>query len=419
MLIVHPRRAAERQRHEPDLLPISRDLRQPGGNRRLHLPRTRRGASKMPTDPMCMCVTASSTCRNDALSGLIISISRALLGRSAGRLVGTCAGNRPNPALSSGRPRLTHRQPRVLCVLRRLRSRPRKFRLRSLAGFRVFDPQRLRLAARVHEPSRFSLGGAGLARSIDAVTLASFTGSCVAMFYVLCSLSLGERCRAQRSARVCVACAQHSARLWRAVSFAERLPTSWVRPHDLPRRPTRIASAVDERVSRSSRFAVLASATPCQGLIARAALNGIAGSGLCTDGISSPSERKPETVGGQRPEHAAVDGPRCNDHGCCPASPPASELGVLAGDGAPLVLLHGLLDCAVGSEAPGRGDGPSLLRGRPARLRRFRPPNTQPHLRLHGGRAGRLGGARRSRLHAGRTFARWRCRRRAGRTTAR
>src|ERR1700759_322452 len=32
------------------------------------------GPSKIPTDPICMCVTASSMCRNEASSGLMVSI---------------------------------------------------------------------------------------------------------------------------------------------------------------------------------------------------------------------------------------------------------------------------------------------------------------------------------------------------------
>ena len=71
-------------------LPISRDLRQPGGNRRLHLPRTRRGAlERCPTHPMCICVTASSTSRNKASSGLIILHFATLFRWSAGRLCET------------------------------------------------------------------------------------------------------------------------------------------------------------------------------------------------------------------------------------------------------------------------------------------------------------------------------------------
>jgi len=90
---------------------------------------------------------------------------------------------------------------------------------------------------------------------------------------------------------------------------------------------------------------------------------------------------------------------------CCP------------GDGAPLVLLHGLLDCAAGRkhlaeltdrpcyavDLPGFGDSDCP---------------TQPHLGLRAGRPRRIGGARGSRLHARRPFARGRCRHRAGRTSS-
>ena len=58
--IVDPRRTTERQRHEPHLLPIPWHLRSRPATAERTSPGPGAGPSKIPTEPMCMCVTASS-----------------------------------------------------------------------------------------------------------------------------------------------------------------------------------------------------------------------------------------------------------------------------------------------------------------------------------------------------------------------
>jgi pimeloyl-ACP methyl ester carboxylesterase len=105
--------------------------------------------------------------------------------------------------------------------------------------------------------------------------------------------------------------------------------------------------------------------------------------GLCRDGFRTASERRPGTVSDRRSEQPCEDGSRGEDHVYYPARRPLSQFGVLArgwraaGAAARPARLRRRV------EGPGSGNAPSLLRHRPAWVRRLRLPNAQPDLRLH------------------------------------
>ena len=99
-------------------------------------------------------------------------------------------------------------------------------------------------------------------------------------------------------------------------------------------RAVRVVSELRHAQERARGAAPALHGGVCPGGLAVAALWGLAAcvryadvmalgaypgsAGLCGDGFPNRSERKPETVGRQRPEHASVDGPRGDHYGCCP-----------------------------------------------------------------------------------------------------
>ena len=134
--------------------------------------------------------------------------------------------------------------------------------------------------------------------------------------------------------------------------------------------------------------------------------------GLCDDGFPSRSERNPRTVGDRPPERAAADGPRGDGDRCCAARPPAFEFGVLARGWRAVGVAARPAGLCGGLEAPA---GVMYV---PVTRSTCRASATPTARRVTGSRpmwrmCRRRWGARRARLHAGRPFARWRCRDRA------
>ena len=85
--------------------------------------------------------------------------------------------------------------------------------------------------------------------------------------------------------------------------------------------------------------------------------------GLCSDGFPNRSERKPHSVGGQRPGKPVQTVRMARAMAVVLPDGRRLSLEYWPGDGTPLVLLHGLLDCAAGWKHLAAAPPASVLRG--------------------------------------------------------